>query len=382
MPDLRPQLSASMVSLQQRIVDEHGRPTIDFYRMLERLVAMNANDDIFALGIGSQSQTRDIETLQAQIALLEQAVGAASETAERAIEAAEDAFTRAMSRADEDQMFRPSTAWPEVEARPDELTDGRIAPTITAAGVLASNAKVTQLTSGTATRSLGRAIEFLEVQDGDAVTFATNFGAPPQIRLMGGTGLVYDTSLESGGTVNQFQVLSATNVSVSGFTAKAKLRVAATTTARADSVTTTGGGSEPDYTGNKITADEAVDDVYTFTGTISGAVDPAEGGTATIGVYTASAVATWVQRATVAVYFAPGATSKTWSKAVTVDGLGLHASPEFGISLETSTGFTSGPTLSAGLASYGSAAAVSESTATPDAEVVYALVFESGENLL
>lgn len=269
----------------------------------------------------------------------------------------------------------------DVTARPAELTDGRITAALDSSGNVQNDVKVRQL-GGTDTRSLGRALEVLAVQDGDSVTFATNFDEVPTVKLMGGTGRCYDTSLESSGTVNQYQDFSATNVTVSGFTARCKIRNGGTTTARSDGIATPGTGSQPDKVGHKSTADEAVDKTYTFNGTATGTAG-SEGGSITVGVYTlSSAGGSWVQRGTVVVtILTSGSFSKSWSKAITLDGLGQHAGYEFGVTLESSVDVTS-PALSAMTADYTSTSVATEVDATDQGENVFAFVFESNENLV
>ncbi|TGY87365.1 hypothetical protein E5163_14955 [Marinicauda algicola] len=263
--------------------------------------------------------------------------------------------------------------------RPTELTDGRITAALDSAGDLAADVRITQL-SGTTKRSVGRSLGFIEAQDGDAITFAASFNTIPRVHLFGGKGLTYDTQLESGGSpVNMVQDYKPLNQTTSGFTVRAKIRGEASgTTAKSDSVATSGGGGAPDLVGDKSTADEAFDDGYTFAGTVSGTASAAFE-TVRIGVYTNDGSG-WVQRGTVDVATSgSGSFSKSWEVTVTVDGLGQHAGQEFGVSIEFVDSGITGEALSSVTVSYDAAASSTEYTATPGSEKILAYIYESDE---
>jgi hypothetical protein len=67
MPELRPQLSAAMTSLQSPIVDKDGKPTLGFHRMLERMVAMIGNDEPFIALAQQELPSREVEELRAEL---------------------------------------------------------------------------------------------------------------------------------------------------------------------------------------------------------------------------------------------------------------------------------------------------------------------------
>lgn len=269
---------------------------------------------------------------------------------------------------------------------PTELTDGRVTSAIDSAGDLQNDIKIIQRSGTTTKRSVGRALSIIEAQDGDAITFASSFDVPPKIRILGGTGATYNEeigySTTSGGTVRHLQDYAAKNVTTAGFDVSAKIRgEVGTTTSQSDNVATAGGGSDPDFVGDKATADEAFDDNYRFAGTLTGTFTADTVTTAEIGLYTNDGTG-WVQRATVS-YFQPGGTgsiSYAFAETVNVDGLGQHGGDEFGISIESSTNITS-PSISGGVVTYESIASVTDYTATPGNEVVFCYVFESEESL-
>lgn len=272
----------------------------------------------------------------------------------------------------------------DITSQPTWSTDDRVPDTISDSEEITKNTKVVQLTSGTAARSLGRAVEFLEVQDGDSVTFATNFGKVPNVRIIGGTGLSFAVAsgADFGDTNNQYQAFRATNLTTSGFDVSAKIRQAPTTTAQSDSVASTGTGSEPDLVGHKSTADEAGDDTYRFSGTVSATfTGPA---ICTIGVYTLdSGTSTWVKRNETTVSLVSGS-AVAWSSNAVVDGLTQDGGgdQEFGVSIESESGtFSVTPSLASVAVAYDSVSSLTETTATPTGEYVYALVFESDEVL-
>jgi co-chaperonin GroES (HSP10) len=288
--------------------------------------------------------------------------------------------------------YQDTASWDtDVSSRPTWSTDDRVPDTITDSEELARTTKIVQLSSGTTQRSLGRAVEWLEVQDGDSVTFASNFGTPPKVRILGGSGLSFAVADGSdfGDSNNQYQSYTATNITTSGFDVSAKVRQAPTATQRNDTVATTGTGSEPDLVGHKSTADEAVDDTYRFTGTVSATfTGPA---ICTIGVYTLdSGTSTWVQRATTTVSLVSGS-SVAWSADAVVDGLTQDGGgdQEFGVSIESQSGtFTVDPALASVSVAYNSASSVVNTSATPNdpgetfsSTYVFALVFESDEVL-
>jgi hypothetical protein len=74
MPELRPQLSAAMTSLQSPIVDKDGKPTLGFHRMLERMVAMIGNDEPFMLTVNQESSRTELDEIKAELASLRAAV--------------------------------------------------------------------------------------------------------------------------------------------------------------------------------------------------------------------------------------------------------------------------------------------------------------------
>jgi hypothetical protein len=272
----------------------------------------------------------------------------------------------------------------DITSQPSWSTDDRVPDTISDSEEITKNTKVVQLTSGTASRSLGRAVEFLEVQDGDSITFTTNFGKVPNVRIIGGTGLSFAVAsgADFGDTNNQYQAFRATNLTTSGFDVSAKIRQAPTTTAQSDSVATTGTGSEPDLVGQKSTADEAGDDTYRFSGTVSATfTGPA---ICTIGVYTLdSGTSTWVKRNETTVSLVSGS-AVSWSANAVVDGLTQDGGgdQEFGVSIESESGvFSVNPSLASVAVAYDSVSTLTETSATPTGEYVYALVFESDEVL-
>lgn len=272
----------------------------------------------------------------------------------------------------------------DITSQPSWSTDDRVPDTISDSEEITKNTKVVQLTSGTASRSLGRAVEFLEVQDGDSITFTTNFGKVPNVRIIGGTGLSFAVAsgADFGDTNNQYQAFRATNLTTSGFDVSAKIRQAPTTTAQNDSVASTGTGSEPDLVGQKSTADEAGDDTYRFSGTVSATfTGPA---ICTIGVYTLdSGTSTWVKRNETTVSLVSGS-AVSWSANAVVDGLTQDGGgdQEFGVSIESESGvFSVNPSLASVAVAYDSVSTLTETSATPTGEYVYALVFESDEVL-
>lgn len=272
----------------------------------------------------------------------------------------------------------------DITSQPSWSTDDRVPDTISDSEEITKNTKVVQLTSGTASRSLGRAVEFLEVQDGDSITFTTNFGKVPNVRIIGGTGLSFAVAsgADFGDTNNQYQAFRATNLTTSGFDVSAKIRQAPTTTAQNDSVASTGTGSEPDLVGQKSTADEAGDDTYRFSGTVSATfTGPA---ICTIGVYTLdSGTSTWVKRNETTVSLVSGS-AVAWSANAVVDGLTQDGGgdQEFGVSIESESGvFSVNPSLASVAVAYDSVSTLTETSATPTGEYVYALVFESDEVL-
>ena len=90
MPELRPQLSAAMTSLQSPIVDKDGKPTLAFHRMLERVVAMIGNDEPFIALAQQELPSREIDELRAEIATLRAAADSAQDTAAQASGQIED----------------------------------------------------------------------------------------------------------------------------------------------------------------------------------------------------------------------------------------------------------------------------------------------------
>ena len=264
------------------------------------------------------------------------------------------------------------------------MIDGRITDAIDSNGDLLAGVTIAQV-GGSTKRGIGRALGVIEVQDGDSVTFANNFSSPPKVRILGGTGLTYSTSLEStsGVPVTNNQAMNPSNVTTSGFDVSAKIRAEVSATSQNDSVSNLGTGSDPDIVGDKGVAAEAFDDRYTFNVTVSGTGTSGTPGNPftniTIGFYTNDGTG-WVQRATQ--IFAPGigAFSTAISETVTVDGLGQHGSEEFGISVELVNNI-SGAALSSASVDYETAASVTEANATPGSQKVYAFVFESDEAL-
>lgn len=268
-----------------------------------------------------------------------------------------------------------------VTSRPTELTDGRITGAIDSSGDLLAGVTIAQV-GGSTKRGIGRALGVIEVQDGDSVTFANNFSSPPKIRILGGTGLTYSTTLEttSGVPVTNNQAMNPSNVTTSGFDVSAKIRAEVTATSQNDTVTNLGTGSDPDIVGDKGVAAEAFDDRYTFNVTVSGTAIGGGGPIfVTIGFYTNDGTG-WVQRATQNLAPAVGAFSTAIAETVTVDGLGQHGSEEFGISIELVSN-VSGAALSSASVDYETAASVTETNATPGTQTVYAFVFESDEAL-
>jgi hypothetical protein len=268
-------------------------------------------------------------------------------------------------------------------SRPTELTDGRVSAALDSSGDLQNDARVRQV-GGTTKRALGRALAVIEAQDGDSITFAEAFNEPPTIRILGGTGSTFDERIGTGSNIKHLQDYAAQNVTTTGFDVKAKIRGEATgTTARNDAVTTAGSGSDPDYVGDKSTADEAFDDNYTFSGTLTGTYTSSGFATATIELYTNDGGG-WVKRASVN-FLLPSASggtsiSEPWSRTINVDGLGQHGGKEFGIAIVPGGNISSADN-SAGAVVYNSIASITEYSATPGSEVVFCYVFESDQTL-
>ena len=270
-----------------------------------------------------------------------------------------------------------------VDNIPTELDDGRVSAALDSSGDLQNDARVRQI-SGSTKRALGRALAVIEAQDGDSITFAQSFNEPPTIRILGGTGSTFDERIGTSSNIKHLQDYAAQNVTTAGFDVKAKIRGEATGTAsRDDAVTTAGGGSDPNYVGDKSTADEAFDDNYTFSGTLTGTYTGVGNAIAAIELYTNDGTG-WVKRATLGIQLpsSSGGSSinEVWSKVINVDGLGQHGGKEFGITIASSLNITS-PAISSGAVTYESIASITEYSATPGLEVVFCYVFESDETL-
>ena len=107
MPELRPSLGVGMLSLQSRIVDENGKPTLEFHRMIERLVAMNADDGILAATIRGADRTGDYDAIRTQIESLTQGVNEAIAGSMAAKNAANDAAALILANAREQYILSP-----------------------------------------------------------------------------------------------------------------------------------------------------------------------------------------------------------------------------------------------------------------------------------
>ena len=88
MTELRQQLGATMPDASQPIVDENRVPTLDFWRVIERLVAMNAVDETFINEVFQNTDRVDVDELKTLIALLQSDVNAAIDAANQASQAA------------------------------------------------------------------------------------------------------------------------------------------------------------------------------------------------------------------------------------------------------------------------------------------------------
>jgi hypothetical protein len=115
MPVLRPQLGAVMPSLQVPIVDKNGKATLEFHRLIERLVAMNSQDEPFiALAQNEQTQIR-MDELRAEIGDAKRAAGDALDVAARNADQLEDVRQELATALIEAEMMRPRGALAELE---------------------------------------------------------------------------------------------------------------------------------------------------------------------------------------------------------------------------------------------------------------------------
>ncbi|MBL4753629.1 MAG: hypothetical protein JKY52_08575 [Flavobacteriales bacterium] len=124
MTTLRPQLGATLPSATSPIVDKDGVASLGFWRVIERLVAMNSNDEIFMQEVNQEFKNGEIDDLRAQIAVLVAATQEALDAASAAAAAAEDATALLVSTASdaEAQSPRGALAFIDEAARTDMVT--------------------------------------------------------------------------------------------------------------------------------------------------------------------------------------------------------------------------------------------------------------------
>jgi hypothetical protein len=224
------------------------------------------------------------------------------------------------------------------------------------------------------------------VADGASITFSPAFLRVPTVQF-NPTALTYNSAYSAS---SHALVCEARSLTVSGFTAYLKVRqLAATITARTDTTPTDGGAlAVPRYTIQKAaSALEAWDGRYTFNfdvvvknslyfNSVWGSAATYQPGSVTVGVYIATSdsgaalyTPTWTLAGSITVG-GTGGTSPTTSRSgqtvtVTRDGLTQRGGscPEFGIAITSE--LVSGGTLTFTNVNYSTAAALTETSATP-----------------
>ena len=191
---------------------------------------------------------------------------------------------------------------------------------------------------GTNNRNIPVGVETGVCRDGEAVTFAQEYGDVPTV-IFGAGGVTSDSGL-TGQVALRFE---PQNISTTGFTPSLRLvELAGSPTTTTDNTDIT--ALQQDREIQKSTATEAFDDIYNFKFTVrvtnQSSADPGidfNPGVVTVGIFAYDqSAATWTKYATRFVYGSTSSstTDTTATKAVTIDGLN-STSDRFGITIES-----------------------------------------------
>lgn len=274
-----------------------------------------------------------------------------------------DAATEEQTRVSTGDIAEPTTT------TAPELTDGRITSALDSSGDIRAGTQIEQ-SSGGAKRELPFGMGFLQLEDGDAVTFATAYDSPPSVHFPLGQGKIHDTGTLTG---DQYSSLQALSLTTSGFTMRAKLEQLASSTTTTDGITTTGGTYS--YEGDKSTTNDAVDSNYEFGGTVQLTLAAFALGTVTIDLYTNDGGG-FVKRASRVFNFeatSAGTYSEAFTEIVSVASIGQGGHKEWAIDIAAFTGGTS-PAVAAGQVVYEAGVSAANVPATTSSRKVLAWV--------